>query len=101
MAAGDRGMPQLERLGPERARISRGAEDGLEISGPLVARVLAWHDHMLTAHGERWAQVYLAGVLDGLAVAADEQVRQLFEETRRHLAEGEALRARLEAGREP
>jgi hypothetical protein len=80
-------QPRLEPRAFGAVAIVKGDKEWLlpPEAGP---RVLAWYEHMM-GHSEDRAQIYLAGVIDGLSAAWAERTREL-------LREGEALRREAE-----
>jgi hypothetical protein len=76
-------QPRLEpREGGGAAIIRAGKEWPLP---PEVAQhILAWYGHM-RGHSEDRAQIYLAGVIDGLWAGETERARELARKTERLL----------------
>jgi hypothetical protein len=87
--------PGLERIGPGRVAIVRGATR-VEITGYAADRIATWHEHMST-HGEAWAATYLAGVVDGMRAAHEMRLDELVSAAEARLAKGRAAIAEFEA----
>jgi hypothetical protein len=86
---------RLEVIGPQHVAICRG-EARVDLTGPAAERVASWHAHMRT-HGEDWAAVYLAGVIDGLGGATAMRARQAIASAEARLAEGRQAMAGAQA----
>ncbi len=91
-----RETPRLEVLSPTKLALVAPNGARLELEGGNVARAIAWHTHMLEAHGPAWAATYLAGFVDGLGHQAARDLERAVEDVRAHVAEGRALREQAE-----